>query len=45
MHDEYIGKSWSAWVALTVMVVALFLFTHSQECSVSPASLILLLPF
>ena len=45
MHNEYIGESWSAWVALTVMIVALFLFTHSQESSVSVASVLLRLPF
>ena len=45
MQHEYLGESWSPWVALTVIVVALFLFTHSKECSVSVASVLLMLPF
>jgi len=46
MHnEEYLGESWAAWAALTVIVVSLFLFSHTQECSVSVASVLLRLPF
>jgi hypothetical protein len=45
MHDEYLGKSWSACIAMTVIIVALFLFRLSQDCSVSVASVLLMLPF
>jgi|GEM_PF-2583254 len=45
MHDEYLGKRWCFWVALTVIMVALFLFARSQDCSVSIASVLLALPF
>lgn len=45
MHNEYIGKIWSAWVALIVIIIALFLFTRSQDCAVSVASVLLMLPF
>jgi len=45
MHEEYIGRNCSACIAMTVIIVALFLFRLSQECSVSVASLLLRLPF
>ena len=45
MHDEYLGKGWSACIAMTVIILALFLFRPSQDCSVSVASVLLMLPF
>jgi hypothetical protein len=40
-----LGERWSAWIDLTVIVVALFVFFHSEDCSVSVASVLLMLPF
>ena len=45
MHNEYLGESWSAWIALTVIVVALFLFSNTQERTVNVVSVLLMLPF
>jgi|WetSurSiteA1Bulk_404760.scaffolds.fasta_scaffold14630_3 hypothetical protein len=45
MHNECLGESWSAWIALAVIVVALFLFSNTQERTVNVASVLLMLPF
>ena len=45
MHEDYLGNSWSACIAMAVIIVAVFLFAHSQDCLMSVASVLLLLPF
>jgi len=45
MQNKFRGEGYSVWAAFAVIMVALFLFRHSQECSISVASVLLMLPF